>query len=216
MVIKAGLATQGINSIAIGRNSGITNQHQNSIILNSSGSVFNSTTQNSFYVLPIRESINSDGLLTYNTTTKEINNISSVNNEGQILTSVNNQVMNSYPGYNYRGSNFISSNSYSESLSVPINSNKWNGGVLAPNGKLYYIPFNWNEVYVIDPNTNNIEIIPVSMPLNAGYWVGGVLAPNGKIYGIPGNAPNVLIIDPMTNTVDTTTMPIPNYTVQLQ
>ena len=149
---QAGLSTQGTNSIAIGRNSGITNQHQNSIILNSSGSVLNSTTQNSFYVSPIRGVVVNDSPLTYNNTTKEINTISSINKDGQILTSVNDQVMYSYSGYNYRGSNFIPRNTINTNTvtispgSSLVGTLKWQGGVLGPNGRIYGIPFNSTSI----------------------------------------------------------------------
>ena len=110
---QTGLSNQGTNSIAIGNSAGITNQHQNSIILNSSGSILNSITQNSFYVSPIREVVISDDPLIYNTTTKEVNRLDSTNKDGFAVTSVVNQTMFSYPGYNYKGSNFIPGNSFS-------------------------------------------------------------------------------------------------------
>jgi hypothetical protein len=90
----------------------------------------------------------------------------------------------------------------------------WVGGVLAPNGKIYGIPYNSSNVCLIDPVSNTIDTTTVtitsgsSIPFGGLNWQGGVLAPNGKIYGIPRVSSNVCLIDPITNTVDTTTVKI--------
>ncbi len=74
------------------------------------------------------------------------------------------------------------------------------GAVLAPNGKIYGIPYDSPSVVVIDPDTLTITRFG-SLGAAAGKFAGGVLAPNGKIYAIPYNAATVLEIDPETNTV---------------
>ena len=87
--------------------------------------------------------------------------------------------------------------------------NKWYGGVLAPNGKIYCVPGMATSVLIIDPNTDSADTSTISgLPdaVSQPNWLGGVLAPNGKIYCIPWQASNVLIIDPMTNTVDMSTI----------
>ena len=89
---------------------------------------------------------------------------------------------------------------------LTTDSNKWYGGVLADNGKIYGIPLNSESVLIIDPETNTADNTTITGLSGFGKWVGGVLAPNGKIYCIPYFATNVLIIDPETNTVDTTTI----------
>jgi hypothetical protein len=74
---------------------------------------------------------------------------------------------------------------------------KYQGSVLAPNGKIYFIPNNSTSVGVIDPVANTY-----TQPISAagGYW-GGVLAPNGKIYCVPqGGSTAIGIIDPNSNT----------------
>jgi len=95
-------------------------------------------------------------------------------------------------------------------ISVPSGSNKWYGGVLAPNGKIYCVPGAATSVLIIDPQTDIADTSTISdIPLTGGPspdWLGGVLASNGKIYCIPWEASNVLIIDPMMNTVDTDTI----------
>jgi hypothetical protein len=80
-------------------------------------------------------------------------------------------------------------------------SNKWGGGVLAPNGKIYGIPRNSTTVLEIDPATNTTTTFGSLSGSNK--WRGGVLAPNGKIYGIPFDSTTVLEIDPATNTTTT-------------
>jgi hypothetical protein len=75
---------------------------------------------------------------------------------------------------------------------------KWIGGVLAPNGKVYGIPFGSTEVLEIDPVNQTTALFG---SLGAGSkWAGGVLAPNGKIYGIPFGSAQVLEIDPVNQT----------------
>jgi hypothetical protein len=80
-------------------------------------------------------------------------------------------------------------------------SSKWIGGVLAPNGCIYGIPFNSTSVLKIDPITDTVSTFGSLAGL--AKWVGGVLAPNGCIYGIPHSSTSVLKIDPITDTVST-------------
>ena len=79
-------------------------------------------------------------------------------------------------------------------------SEKWYGGVLAPNGKIYGIPANSTQVLCVDPETHTTELF--GNLTGSGKWYGGVLAPNGKIYGIPGQSNQILCIDPETHTTE--------------
>lgn len=79
---------------------------------------------------------------------------------------------------------------------------KWAGGTLAPNGLIYGMPRNSDDVLVIDPNTNAATTIPTGTT-GGLKWSGGVLASNGMIYAIPQNSNDVLVIDPNTNTAST-------------
>ena len=76
------------------------------------------------------------------------------------------------------------------------------GGVLAPNNKIYMVPFNSERVLVLDTVTDSISAVPSAPLVGASKWAGGVLAPNGLIYGIPSNSNNVLIIDPAAADAD--------------
>jgi hypothetical protein len=71
-------------------------------------------------------------------------------------------------------------------------STKWWGGVLAPNGMIYGMPFSSTSVLKIDPTTDTAMVVSA---VTAGK-VGGVLAPNGIIYGSPAGSATVLRIDP--------------------
>jgi hypothetical protein len=83
------------------------------------------------------------------------------------------------------------------------------GGVLAPNSKIYCIPFTPGglaspTVSVFNLITNSISSFGT---VSGDYaYIGGVLAPNGKIYCIPANATAVGFIDPITDSFDTTTV----------
>lgn len=76
---------------------------------------------------------------------------------------------------------------------------QWNGGVLAPNGSIYFVPeSNLNSMLKISPADNDsITLIDVG---DSG-WSGAVLGPNGLIYGIPNFVDTVLEFDPTTDTV---------------
>lgn len=72
---------------------------------------------------------------------------------------------------------------------------KFLGGVLAPNGKIYCIPQNYESVLIIDPVSNTADTTTITGLVGDFKWPGGVLAPNGKIYGIPRNSSSVLMIN---------------------
>ena len=92
---------------------------------------------------------------------------------------------------------FIDSTSYNDSTQ-----NKFAGGVLAPNGNIYCIPYSSNYILVINPLTNATTRIPISLTIGAKY-IGAVCKPNGKIYCIPFNSDTIMIIDSNTNSVST-------------
>lgn len=82
--------------------------------------------------------------------------------------------------------------------SGPINGDlKSHGGVLAPNGKIYAVPYRASTVLEIDPVGSGSTNTFGSVGSGVDKWLGGVLAPNGKIYAIPHNSSNVLVIDPV-------------------
>ena len=86
----------------------------------------------------------------------------------------------------------------------PTTNGSYIGGVLAPNGKIYCIPYNATSVGVIDPTAGTFTTFGTAG--SGGAYYGGVLAPNGKIYCIPFNATAVGVIDPVAGTFVTNTV----------
>lgn len=75
------------------------------------------------------------------------------------------------------------------------------GGGLAPNGRVYAVPYNATSVMTIDPDTG----VTTTFGSLAGTtkYVGMSLARDGKFYCPPASAGNVLVIDPANNTTYT-------------
>eukprot|EP01052_Picozoa_sp_SAG31_P030790 SAG31_NODE_3191_length_4571_cov_2.395572_1_plen_1228_part_10 len=84
-----------------------------------------------------------------------------------------------------------------------IGTDKWAGGVLANNGKIYGIPSMSEAVLIIDPTDDTADMTTMVGLSGDHKWEGGVLAGNGMIYGIPRDSTTVLIIDPIAETTDT-------------
>jgi len=86
-----------------------------------------------------------------------------------------------FNGFKTDGSNFfgVPNNNFSgfeRSLQEPLlslfgslsGSNKWIGGVLAPNGKIYGIPYNSTQILEIEPSTGLVtnEMINIPSPIS--------------------------------------------------
>jgi hypothetical protein len=97
------------------------------------------------------------------------------------------------------------------------NAQKWIGGVLAPNGKIYCSPYFAECALIIDTTNDTVNLTDISgvRATNPVYnrllWKtdlfpesfgGAVLHPNGKVYFTACNANGVLQIDPTNNTID--------------
>ena len=75
--------------------------------------------------------------------------------------------------------------------------NKWYGGLLGADNRIYGVPQNATGVLRIDPaNSNNPCELFGSYPEGGYKWHGGTVGPNGEIYGIPAHAERVLKIVP--------------------
>lgn len=83
--------------------------------------------------------------------------------------------------------------------------NKWFGGVLGPDGKVYGIPFHSSTILVIDPVSGTATRTTMGASIAGGIaqWAGGVLGPDGKIYAAPRSADTILVIDPLAGTART-------------
>ena len=91
--------------------------------------------------------------------------------------------------------------SYGTNLLAPsLSLQKYNGGVLAPNGNIYCAPNATTSILVINPTTNNVGYITPSLSPVLGSmrcW-GGVLAPNGIIYFVPYSSSNVVAFNTLS------------------
>jgi len=79
--------------------------------------------------------------------------------------------------------------------------NAHSGGVLAPNGKIYWAPHLSSLGRIVDPSNNSIATYGTFPVTGVGMWTGAVLAPSGKIYLVPMAATYGVVIDPSNNTL---------------
>ena len=89
-----------------------------------------------------------------------------------------------------------------------FNSGGYTGGTVAPNGKIYMVPFASSRIAIIDPYSpggTSVQFINTSFSYNT--YQRSVLAPNGKIYMIPNQSSIGAIIDPNNNTITTYNFP---------
>lgn len=78
---------------------------------------------------------------------------------------------------------------------------KWGCAKLAPNGKIYCLPFSTeSRILVIDTNDDSISFFGNLGTGNLKYQA-CVLAQTGNIYGIPRSATQIIKIDTTTNTI---------------
>ena len=78
-------------------------------------------------------------------------------------------------------------------------SNAFSGGILHPNGKIYFIPASETFVQEFNPLTN--EIINFgSLGATTNKWFSATIAPNGLIYCLPYTSINMLVINPYNRT----------------
>ena len=86
-------------------------------------------------------------------------------------------------------------------ISCKINhDDKYSGGVLAGNGRVYFSPKNADNIGELDPTTGVFSTIDISSKINHGVkYHGGVLAGNGRVYFAPRNADNIGDFDPVFN-----------------
>lgn len=77
---------------------------------------------------------------------------------------------------------------------------KFAGGILAPNGNIYFIPYNIDRPYVIHTRKGTLNTYFGTTISGSTRYEGGVLAPNGKIYCSPGTNNNILVISPAPTT----------------
>merc|ERR1712232_107690 len=76
------------------------------------------------------------------------------------------------------------------------------GGVLAPNGRIYFAPSKALRVLCIDSQDHRVEMLGPRLPGKRKYRARGILAPNGCILFAPYAAQKVLCVDTVAQTVE--------------
>eukprot|EP00055_Hartaetosiga_balthica_P004521 m.11919 g.11919 ORF g.11919 m.11919 type:complete len:416 (+) comp3921_c0_seq1:70-1317(+) len=93
-------------------------------------------------------------------------------------------------------------------LTVSLSQNhKWGWGVVAPNGKVYGVPDQYEYVLVLDPITLAMDYTSFHVDrysTSAGMFTGAVVGPHGKVYGIPYYHDHIMVFNPETNATDIT------------
>ncbi|MGL5719142.1 hypothetical protein [Cetobacterium sp.] len=146
----------------------------------------------------IKEKLNNETLIL---DTKNLKNCLSANNHNSFnknfkenlfgIHSENSSDVNQYPTTEYR-------------LNAPEGLAKFWGGVLAPNKKIYFTPYDFNGVLEFDTESEAIVTFNGGLDIQSGgnKWRGGVLGPDGKIYFIPYNENCFLVLNPENNSLE--------------
>lgn len=86
-------------------------------------------------------------------------------------------------------------------------SGSYRGGVQAPNGFIYFVPYSATDILVIDPTNGTAEAKDYGLDLSgSNKWIGAVLGGDGKIYCIPYDSTSILIIDTNSDTASLSAM----------
>lgn len=78
-----------------------------------------------------------------------------------------------------------------------ITNNKWRGGTIGLNGKLYFTPYNATNILEVNSLNNSVTNIPINYSniFLEGKWNGAVCSFNNKIYFSPFNADKILVLN---------------------
>ena len=69
---------------------------------------------------------------------------------------------------------------------------KYRGGVLGPNGLIYFVPYYADNIGVLNPSSSSFTTIGIANTISGYYkYRGGVLGPNGLIYFVPDISFNI-------------------------
>lgn len=121
------------------------------------------------------------------------------------VVTITNRVPGTYTAPAVGTSGFTVAINITGSGTLAVGTSMYASGVLATNGKIYFIPLNAGSVLVVDTVNNTSYTFGSVTTGDSGAassrYYGGVLAKNGKIYCPPGSASKVMIIDPVTETI---------------
>jgi len=80
--------------------------------------------------------------------------------------------------------------------SINVNTSRYYGSVISPEGLLYCTPGAASNILIVDTNTNRIDSTNITVSgLPATAYGKSIIAPNGKIYCAPYNVSNMLVIN---------------------
>jgi hypothetical protein len=175
--------------VAIGWLAGTTNQGNNSIILNATGSVLDQTVANTFTVAPVRnDTSNIAEVMFYNNTSKEVTYGNTISIAGNIT-----------------GAYILGNGSGLTSLPIPTVTQD-----ISSNGAMSIMTYDGNLKYVnyatVEPSTGNIaggnlstsgNIAGVGLNMSGNAVIGGNLTVNGTLTYI--NSTTLSISDPIIN-----------------
>ena len=76
--------------------------------------------------------------------------------------------------------------------------------MLGPNGLIYFVPLNADNIGVLNPSSSSFTTIDISNTISLDYkYAGGVLGPNGLIYFVPHYADNIGVLNPSSSSFTT-------------
>jgi streptogramin lyase len=76
----------------------------------------------------------------------------------------------------------------------------YSGGVLGPNGLIYFVPYSANNIGVLNPSSSSFTTIDISNTISGDWkYIGGVLGPNGLIYFVPVNVDKIGVLNPSSS-----------------
>ncbi len=80
---------------------------------------------------------------------------------------------------------------------------KWAGGTLGTDGKLYFSPSSSDSILVLNPLNDSVSFIDISSYASGRTkFAGAVSHPNGKVYFVPRLSGNMLILDLSDYTIE--------------
>ncbi|MEX0748784.1 MAG: hypothetical protein WD467_03270 [Candidatus Saccharimonadales bacterium] len=75
------------------------------------------------------------------------------------------------------------------------------GGVLTPDGRIYMLPRNFDNVIVVDSTNDTATLENFGLDMSdSTKWMGGQLGLDGKVYSMPSSSEFSLVINPSDNT----------------
>eukprot|EP01043_Picozoa_sp_COSAG02_P051095 COSAG02_NODE_5336_length_4426_cov_2.244973_6_plen_433_part_01 len=85
-------------------------------------------------------------------------------------------------------------------ISSGADNNLFRGGVLLPDGRVVFVPFDSTTVGLFDPSTSTYTSVNRYNPIQRHGFSGGVLLPDGRVVFVPYDWGIVVLFDPSTNT----------------